>query len=493
MKKFDNITMQTTFFKTFGNCKSGARRPIRVKLEDSRPIYEFRFHSDWSFDRTAMPLLRVAPDVCRVNFHADLDALAKQARRSLDSIEADFIWLAVAVYLADRCSPRHPYGMSGPAHWRRRIYMKIPVANPAIWSEAQGSLTHVLEFLTEDDWTFEFLPGRAEFAVERQRHFPKMRGQEIQWTSLFSGGLDSLAGALQWLGGNAGVGLLVSGQTHSRITVGQELQVTELRKQFPNHIEHVGIGYGFPDKIRHGLVGFESTQRTRAFMHTALGSVAALMADNSQLFLFENGFGALNLACDSAQFGSQNSRGTHPVFLRRMAALVSVAFSKPFVIANPFTLSTKAQMLSAMSVRNFEPLLQKSFSCDRFPNYNHARPQCGCCPSCLIRRLSFHGSGLFDEAKNYSIDIFHPCRPLREAEWLSLSKLTVQADTLASCMNLKDPWPALCAKWPMLLRTEMELNSPGFRDACIDLLRRHANEWHRFTSDIYSDSHVIAA
>ena len=109
----------------------------------------------------------------------------------------------------------------------------------------------------------------------------------------------------------------------------------ELRKQFPNRVEHVGIGYGFPDKNRHELDGFESTQRTRAFMHTALGSVIALMAGNSQLFLFENGFGALNLACDSAQFGSQNSRGTHPVFLRRMAALVSADFFKAIRYRQP--------------------------------------------------------------------------------------------------------------------------------------------------------------
>lgn len=441
----------------------------------------------------ATPSLRVAPDICGVAFDADLNALAKQARRPLTGLEADFIWLGIAIYLADRCAPRYPYGMNGPAHWRRRIHLEIPFSDAVAWSGVEAAVVHALEFLTEDDWTFEFRPGRAELAAERQRHFPKMRGPDIAWTSLFSGGLDSIAGALQWLAGTAGVGLLVSGQTHIRITTGQESQVAELREQFPGRIEHVGIGYGFPDKHRHELEGYESTQRTRAFMHTALGSVVAHMAGNSQLFLFENGFGALNLPCDSAQFGSQNSRGTHPVFLRRMAELAAGIFSKPFVIANPFTLSTKAQMLAATSVRNLGPLLQKSFSCDRFPNYKHAQSQCGCCPSCLIRRLSFHAAGLTDDGNNYSTDIFHPRRPLREAELLSLSKLAVQSDTLASCMRLKEPWPALCAKWPDLLRTELELNSPGLRDAFINLLRRHVDEWGSFSSAIHSDSLGLAA
>jgi hypothetical protein len=472
--------MESTFFTTFGNCKNEARKPVRTKPGDARP--SFRFRDGWTFDRETTPSLRVAPDVKGAAIDADLNALAKQARRSLSGLEADFVWLAAAVYFADRCSPRYPYGMSGPAHWRRRIHLAIPVCNVAVWRESAVALAHALEFLTEDDWTFEFLPGRTEFAAERQGHLPKLHAPEIEWTSLFSGGLDSLAGALQWLARTKGAGLLVSGQTHNRIAVGQESQAAGLRDQFPRRIEHVGIHYGFPDKHRHGLSGFDTTQRTRAFIHTALGSVAALMAGNSQLFLFENGFGALNPPCDSAQFGSQNSRGTHPVFLRRMAAYVSAVFSRPFVIANPFTSSTKAQMLSALNGQKFGALLQESFSCDRFPNYNHSAPQCGCCPSCLVRRLSFHAARLADESKYYSTDVFQPRRHLREAEMLSLSKLTVQEESLASCLRLRNPWPALCAQWPDLPRTELELGSPVFRETTINLLRRHVAEWRSFSS-----------
>ena len=485
--------METTFFSRLGDCKNTPRRYVKTKREESRPLYQFSFRNNWTFNRLATPSLRVVQDVAGVVYDTDLNTLAKQARKPLSGLEADFVWLAVSAYLADRCAPRCPYGKSGPAHWPRRIHVEIPVSDAAVWMRAEARLAHALEFLTEDDWTFKFLPGRTAFTAEQQGHFPKLRGPEITWTSLFSGGLDSLAGALHWLAQSAGVGLLVSGQTHNRIAVGQNSQVAALRELFPSRIEHVGIGYGFPDKNRHDLYGFESTQRTRAFIHLALGSVAALMAGNSQLYLFENGFGALNLPCDSAQFGSQNSHGTHPVFLRRMATLVSAVFSQPFVIANPFTLSTKAQMLSAPSVRSFGPLLQRSFSCDRFPNYNHSNSQCGYCPSCLIRRLSFHAAGLLDGAKSYSTDLFQPRRPLREAELLSLSKLSVQAEALAACLRLREPWPALYAKWPDLLRTELELDSPGLRNAVINLLRRHVAEWRSFSSAIHSDLLSLAA
>lgn len=478
--------MDTTFFNTFGSCKKAPRKPVRTKPGDSRPVFEFRFADDWTFCRQSSPPLHVAPDFAGVVFNAHFAALAKQARRPLSGLEADFLWLSVAVYLADRCAPRYPYGMSGPAHWRRRIRVVLPVCDAARWKAMVEQFTQALEFVTEDDWTFEFLPGRAEFDAEQQRHFPQMRAPELAWVSLFSGGLDSLAGALQWLSGTGGTGLLVSGQTHNRIAVEQESQVVGLRERFPGKVEHVGFSYGFPDKHRFEMGGLESSQRTRAFIHTALGSITALMAGNSQLFLFENGFGALNLPCDSAQFDSMNSRGTHPLFLRRMAALVSAVFSQPFVIANPFTFSTKGQTLSALSVRRHSSLLTKSFSCDRFPNYPRKQAQCGCCPSCLVRRLAFHSAGLPDDPQSYSTDIFHPGRPLREAEMLPFSKISVQADSLTACLRLKYPWPALCAEWPDLLRIENELGSVAFRDAIIALLRRHVAEWDSFSASTHS-------
>lgn len=485
--------METTFFDTFGSCKNAPRKPVRNKPGTSRPTFRFQFRDDWTFGRAVSPSLHIAPERDGIVFNADLMALAKQARRALTAVEADFIWLAVAVYLADRCAPRYPYGMNGPAHWRRRIHVALRVHDVAIWQSAEQTLAHALEFLTEDDWSFEFQHGRAAFAAENQGHFPQMTAPDVEWTALFSGGLDSLAGALDWLARTQGTGLLVSGQTHSRIAVGQEAQAAELRARFPKRIEHLSFDYGFPDKQKFDLGGFESSQRTRAFMHAALGSLAALMAGKTQLFLFENGFGALNLPCDSAQFGSMNSRGTHPVFLRRMAAFVSAAFGRPFVIANPFTLTTKGQMLVAPFVRRHASLLAQSFSCDRFPNYPHKNSQCGACPSCLVRRLAFHSAKLPDDCSQYSTDIVCPRRPLREAQWLSLSKLSVQADSLAACLRLKDPWPALCARWPDLLRTEIELASPAFRDAAIVLMRRHVEEWRSFSAPLYDNTLTLAA
>jgi hypothetical protein len=474
--------VEPTFFSALGSCKNPARKPVRAKRGAVRPHYCFRFDDQWTFRRTVAPSLPRARDCERIAFNGDFDALARQARRPLSRVEADLAWVALAVYLADRFAPRYPYGVNGPNFWRRRLHLQIPVSNRNMWENASERLIHALAFLTEDDWSFEFEGGRAHFPAESQEHFRKMRGPRIEWTSLFSGGLDSLAGALRWLSRTSGVGLLISGQTHNRIAAGQEAQVTELRRHFREQIEYAGVGYGVPEK--HGLTGFESSQRTRAFIHTTLGSLAAIMAGCRELLLFENGFGAMNLPCDAAQLGSQNSRAAHPVFLRRMAAFVGALFSQSFVIANPFTFSTKSQMLAAPGMQRFVGLFQKSFSCDRYPNYPHKAPQCGCCASCLVRRLSFHAAGLPDDSENYSTNIARPRRPLRESELVALTKLTVQADTLASVLHPEEPWEELCETWPDLLRAEIELGARSFTESIVALLRRHVAEWQSFTGVI---------
>lgn len=483
--------MDETFFATFGSCRNGAPKTARRRRETERPEFRFRFEDDWTFSRASSPSLPIAKDFQRIAIATDFVAFAKQARKPLSGREVDFARLAVAIYLADRTSPRNPSGRRGPTFWRRRIHITIGVTEPSVWQAVTGALVHALEYLTEDDWTFEFVGGRTVFAAESQEHFREMRSPQVAWTSLYSRGSDSLAGALRWLRAVDGIGLLVSGQTHSRIAAGQQGQVAEIRGCFPQRIEHVGIEYGIPDK--HGLSGFESSQRTRAFVHTTFGSLAALMADNERLLLFENGSGAFNLPCDSAQVGSQSSRGTHPVFLRRMAGFVSAVFDRPFVIANPFTFSTKAEMLAASGMDEFASLFRKSFSCDRFPNYHHKAPQCGCCASCSVRRLAFHGSGIADDVTGYTQDIFSPRRPLHEFEVLALTKLNIQATALAEALRSASPWSALCLGWPDLIRTQTEFEGKTFKDMTIDLLCRHVAEWQAFVAPLQQPSLAFAA
>jgi hypothetical protein len=287
--------------------------------------------------------------------------------------------------------------------------------------------------------------------------------------------------------------LLISGQTHTRIAAAQREQVADLDKFFPNLIEHVGIGYGIPDKF--GIEGYESSQRTRAFIHVTLGVVASLMSGLGTLYLFENGFGALNLPCDDAQIGSQNSRGTHPVFLQRMSSFISAVFAKSFTIKNPYSFMTKAQMLATPDMNGFENLFQKSFSCDRYPNYPYKAPQCGLCSSCMIRRMSMYAANRPDEGRNYTVDVFKAKKTehMREREILAHAKLSVQANALAAHLASEKSWEKLTVMCPDILRAEIELGSPNFQFAVLALLRQHVKEWELFVKAIEPDLLVLAA
>lgn len=485
------LAMNDPFADILSISKNGRRKPVRIGSCGRRPKFEFQFQDNWTFSRSSSPGLSVAKNFGGIAFNLDLSALSKHANRRLGRLEADFAWLAIAVYLADRFAPRHPYGSNGSAYWRRNLHLSIPVSDPQRWQSASRELINALLFLTEDDWTFEFVGGRSLFNSESQDHLRLAPDSEEKWTALFSGGLDSLAGAIHQFQQSEGSGLLVSGQTHNRIAYGQKMQISELRRHFPGRVEHVGIDYGIPDKD--GMDGFESSQRTRSFIHIALGVLASTMNGCQKLYLFENGFGAFNLPCDSAQIGSQNSRGTHPIFLSRMAAFVTALFSQRVIIENPYVFATKSQMLVGRSMRGFGPLLEQSFSCDRYPNYHHKAQQCGYCPSCLIRRLSLHCAGRADGSSNYSFDVLTPSRALRDSEQLPLTKLSIQAKTLEACLQSANPWSALTATWPDLLRTEIELGNFEFKQNTMSLLRRHVEEWNTFSTAISGGFLALAA
>jgi hypothetical protein len=219
--------------------------------------------------------------------------------------------------------------------------------------------------------------------------------------------------------------------------------------------------------------------------------VSALAAGLRELHIFENGIGALNLACDSSQIGSQNTRSTHPAYLKQMEALASRIFGVPFAIINPYQFSTKGEMLCTQWAKEHSNLLQKSFSCDRYPNYHESVSQCGHCPSCLIRRLAFFSARLPDSSDAYARDLLKGTRRIRDGHLNAFLKLSFQAEHLKEKLSSANPWSALRAQWPMLM--EMEYLGEEFPASVISLLRRHVLEWEEFSGEIQRNSWPLAA
>ena len=112
----------------------------------------------------------------------------------LPSRMADLLDAAMAVYAADRRSPRD---FKKENTGQRRIHLRLAVREPELWAsdEISEQLRELLIWLSEDVWSFEFVRRESIPSPAESARFlfpsPTERSAEV---SLFSGGLDSLAG-----------------------------------------------------------------------------------------------------------------------------------------------------------------------------------------------------------------------------------------------------------------------------------------------------------
>jgi hypothetical protein len=94
---------------------------------------------------------------------------------SLTARLIDLIDLARAVYVADRISPRRGWGKYDPygLQWRRHFAIRLPVREPELWSRPTlyRSLCALLEYFTDDCWSFEFVQRSNSSCREEQQGF----------------------------------------------------------------------------------------------------------------------------------------------------------------------------------------------------------------------------------------------------------------------------------------------------------------------------------
>ena len=100
-----------------------------------------------------------------------------------------FLLAALGVWAADKLQLRAPASDS----WSRRFNLHLPIT-PA-WESLGTRWEDLCNFLTGDAWTFSFRPAPVELPLRRSWPHP----WTPQTAMLFSGGLDSMAGAIDRL------------------------------------------------------------------------------------------------------------------------------------------------------------------------------------------------------------------------------------------------------------------------------------------------------
>lgn len=357
-------------------------------------------------DNGPVPLLQPDTTLIDIQFVDTFRRLEYGIGSALDALRAlgltpkevavDLVVLSALVNAADTRISRAVNSQNG---WTREIDLIIPVSDVRLWDDQARLLERLLRFLTGDLWRVFFRSRPAGFHRIAQPP-TNLALTTFDNVALFSGGLDSLVGAIDQLASSARP-LLVSHYWDSETSKAQNALLHFLERHYPKReIKSLRVRLGF-DKHHANTGEIEDTQRGRSFLFFALAVLAAsALGTNSQVLVPENGLIGLNVPLDPLRLGSLSTRTTHPFYMARMNELLR-RLSLPLELTNPYRHMTKGEMLEGCKDRGFlQKIVGQSMSCSSpaKARYRKLSPRhCGTCVPCLIRRASIEfGLGAVD-------------------------------------------------------------------------------------------------
>jgi len=420
-------------------------------------------HFTYDFTSASLPGEQINP------FRLELKNITRSLMASITPKMADLLDVVMAVYAADRQSRRRYKGVSTG---QREFFLRLALREPDFWKrpELLSHLQSYLNWVSEDVWSFEFVPRDAPPTWAESELFLLDNLPERPITvSLFSGGLDSLGGLFTHRrNGHSGSHVLVSAYSHGRLMKQQKIQARQIEAALCGCgteyscpvVRHLTVPYGL---CRSKEIREEPTQRTRATVFLTFGVITALQAQTDTLWVYENGTGAFNLPLNGTQLGVDNYRGVHLRSLLMAEKLFQLSLEENIQIINPFVFSTKAQILGSLQSIGVADLVRETVSCDGYPVRVAGQPQCGNCTSCILRRQALHSSGLSanDKGAEYQHDILTDGQALDSDHRFGLEVMKGQAQDLKLCLSTADPCKAMTSKYPVLARTALEMESGG--------------------------------
>lgn len=324
-----------------------------------------------------------------------------------DDLTLDLLLSASLCYVIDKTVPRD----SASDRWTREMSVTIPVSDAKKWQKAAADLNAALGFLTGDVWQVSFRSREEQLfqkPVRRRRRKTNVSAiEQITAVCLFSGGIDSLTGAIDLLAGSEHNGLRLVGHYDAAGAASAQRELfTALESSYPGRTELLQV------RVSHKpSEAVENTLRSRSLLFMALGIYAARAAGQLvPVYAPENGLIAINIPLTPSRSGSCSTRTMHPFFLNGLRAVLG-RLGIDNQIINPFELKTKGECVAkSLNFRLFSSLVEKSVSCSHPTRKQYWRRRakevrnCGYCVPCLIRRAALHRAGL-DDPQSYGVDV----------------------------------------------------------------------------------------
>ena len=342
--------------------------------------------------------------------NVDLEIIDISRRLSSDvaDVLTDLVEIASYVYCADQATTRGGEGVLDFGHrWRRNLTFHIPVRLPSMWSSKStlDALQKTLSLLSDDSYGFHFSQRTNAVAMQQYLKFEGTAPatQELDEVLLFSGGVDSLGGAVQEAVIDKHRVALVSHRSNSKIYSRQKNLMEGLRARCAqNPPLHVPVWVH-----QRGAGGHEHTQRTRTFLYASLAVAVARVFGLARIRFYENGVVGLNLPISEQALGSRATRTTHPQVLSGFADLFSLLAQQRFDVENPFLWLTKTEVFDLIGNAGCGQLIQDSVSCMHTREQTVNQPHCGRCSQCISRRFASLASryAMSDPGDSYKVDL----------------------------------------------------------------------------------------
>ncbi|MDB5507119.1 MAG: hypothetical protein JWR75_1757 [Devosia sp.] len=341
------------------------------------------------------------------NVKLQVDDIWQPLLGNVPDVLMDLLEVAAYVYCADQRASRGSLNLTDyGVGWRRSMRFVIAVRQPDIWSDPDvtAALENVLSFLSGEHFEFSFVPTISPVA-QSELYFNGI--DAAAWApdevALFSGGIDSFAGAVEALVGNNQRVALVGHWSSSKVAAVQRHLVDGL------------VNAGFASQLRYIPVTVtntdarpvEFTQRTRSFLFASLAVVIAQMAGRNAFTFYENGVLSLNVALAGDVLGARATRTTHPRVLRGFEAFFSALLDVEMTVESPFQWLTKKEVTGKIADHGFAKLLGTTNSCTRPRSWTGKQDHCGVCSQCIDRRFGVLAAGLgdFERADRYKTDV----------------------------------------------------------------------------------------
>jgi 7-cyano-7-deazaguanine synthase in queuosine biosynthesis len=399
---------------------------VRIEIS-ARDKVMAQYFVYWETDESAPGIhLQAGRDM----FWGDEDFRA--AFDDVTSLERDLLLLGASIFAADRGTLRGEH-----EDFARSIDVSVPVINAGALQPCVEDIERVLRTLSNDSWRITL--RQYDGTVDRGLKVEESEGGVL----LFSGGIDSLAAAVEF--GPSHKLVLVSHVTRAQQTRNVQLRLVKLLESqgmaLPHH--QFFVSSRSTPAFAHDV---ESSQRTRSFMFLILAALVARRQGRRKLLtMAENGQMAIHLPLNAARIGSYSTHTAHPDVLRTLEGILSRVLGIPFTISNPYVACTKAEVVSRIWTTVQEAVFIAN-SCWRSARLPAGATHCGECVPCMVRRIAIetHGTDATPYSRNSFSEVFTAMGSDDEARrnLADLCEFTKRFETLSNA-DLFDEWPEL--------------------------------------------------